>query len=90
MSVEDEKFKRLIAVVKKCSPDEIALKDDTDIVKDIGLDSLEVTEFFYHVEDAFDIEIDYAKLEPGHLRNYRKLKAFLLEANGPAAPQAVD
>jgi acyl carrier protein len=88
--VEDEKFRQLIALVKKCSPDAITLKDDTDIVKDIGLDSLELTEFFYHVEDRFQIEIDYGKLEPGHLRNYRKLKAFLLKADDSAAPQPVD
>lgn len=88
--MEDEKFRQLIALVKKCSPDAITLKDDTDIVRDIGLDSLELTEFFYHIEDRFQIEIDYAKLEPGHLRNYRKLKVFLLGSGDFAAPQPVD
>jgi acyl carrier protein len=73
----DDRFRRILARVKKCEDSVINLTASTDIVNDIGLDSLEVTEFLYSIEDEFEIEIDYALLEPAHLRHYNTLKNVL-------------
>lgn len=81
----DERICKLVASVKKCAIESVHLEPGTDIVKDLGFDSLEVTEFFYSIEDEFDIEIDYAQLKPEHLRRFENLKTFLFCVDGNPA-----
>jgi acyl carrier protein len=37
--------------------------DDADIINDLGLDSVQLIGFFLLVEDEFDIELDFDRLE---------------------------
>ena len=56
-----------------------ALKDDSRFVEDLGLDSLDLVEFYMRIEDLFKIEIpadEYAELT-----SVAALQTFLSEAS---------
>lgn len=56
-----EKIKALIADQLCISPDDIL--DDSDIVIDLGADSLDVVEMLMTLEDEFGIKIDDDKID---------------------------
>lgn len=49
-------------------PDQIkTIQFDTDLISEVGLDSLQMIKFLLMTEDEFDIEIDYENLDIAHL-----------------------
>jgi acyl carrier protein len=61
-------LKAIVARVKK--NDEVArtIDESTDLLNDVGLDSVEITDFILRVEEELQVEIDYERLERHHLR----------------------
>ncbi|MFW5884849.1 MAG: acyl carrier protein [Patescibacteria group bacterium] len=51
-----DKIKQIVSEQLDVPMEEI--KPDSDFVKDLGADSLDLTEFVMAMEDAFDLEID--------------------------------
>ena len=48
----------LIDILRRVSPTDLELSEATEIVKDIGLESIQVIEFLCEVEDYFEIVIN--------------------------------
>ena len=50
---------------------------DVDLIDGYGIDSLQMISFLLGVEDAFDIELDYAGLNLDDLRSVRQYAAYV-------------
>lgn len=61
----------------------------TDIINEVGLDSLKMTDFILSLEDDFGISIDFDKVEYETFTRVDRLIDFLVEATAQAAPSAV-
>jgi acyl carrier protein len=55
------------------------LNDDTDLIIEMGLNSLDFLQFIIKLENEFDIEIDIEKLDIQYFRKLGKLKMFIEE-----------
>ncbi len=53
------------------------LKPETDIVNEVGLDSLQMINFVLAIEDAFGVEIDFDNFDIDHLSSIQAFVAFL-------------
>ena len=67
-----EKVREILCDQLEIDPDEVTL--DTDLVKDLGADSLDLVEVIMAIEDEFDVQIKDEDLENiksvGDLINY--------------------
>lgn len=61
----------------------------TDIINEVGLDSLKMTDFILGLEDDFGISIDFDKVEYETFTRVDRLIDFLIEATGASAPSPV-
>lgn len=72
---------RQIAAILSGVKQDPALADrvagSTDILNEIGLDSIEMTQFFLDLEEKLQLEIDYERLEPACLKSVDLLRRFL-------------
>jgi acyl carrier protein len=66
----------LIEVMDNASESE-SWNDDTDIINDIGIDSLQIVRFMMAIEDKLGISIDYEDLSFDDFSSIRALAAFL-------------
>ena len=48
-------FQQVVVLLQQHAPQPGAIQDDTELIKDLGFDSLKVMEMLNDVEDAFDI-----------------------------------
>lgn len=55
------------------------LTDDTDLIDDLGLNSLDFLQFILKIENEFDIEIDIEKLEIRYFKKLIQLEEFINE-----------
>lgn len=63
-----EKVIQLLADIKKEDSSEIGeININSDIVNDVGLDSLQMINFILSVEDEFSVQIDFAKFDFSYL-----------------------
>lgn len=56
----------------------------TDLINEIGLDSLEMIDFLLELETVFQISIDFNTIEIGHLESVERLCAFIDNARATA------
>jgi acyl carrier protein len=70
----DEIFSEFVDVLKPFAKDGQRLDEQTDLVADLGLDSLRVMKLLVEVEDRFDISIPLNVLP-----NVRTIRDFALE-----------
>jgi acyl carrier protein len=54
-----------------------AIGDETDLIYDVGLDSLTMINLLLKTEDKFDIEIDYENLDINTLRSFRLFHDYI-------------
>jgi acyl carrier protein len=52
--------------------------EETDLLNDLGLDSLHMITFLLSVEEEFDVEINFESLEPEHLQSVLAFCEFAL------------
>ena len=77
MTIKD----KLIEVVMRYAKvsNQYAIKDEDDMVYDLGMDSLSLVEFIVDIEEEFEIEIEEESMEEiykfGKLLNYLEGKA---------------
>lgn len=73
-----DRIRDLLARVME-SPDLAAgVTEETDLLNDLGIDSLHMITFLLSVEEEFDVEIDFESLEPEHLCSVRTFCEFAL------------
>jgi acyl carrier protein len=71
---------KVIDILKEFVKDEEKKKSingSTDIINEIGLDSLNMINFILKLEDTFEIELDYEDLNFTHITCVDKLCDFL-------------
>ena len=73
----EETIKRLLAEMTEKDPQNISWNSDTDILNDIGLDSLQLVQFLLKLEEEMDITIDYDQLTFEDLATIGTLSSFL-------------
>ena len=57
MQVEDTTLQKVYSILKPFVPQGQQIEEDTDLVADMGLDSLKVMKILENIEDDFDISI---------------------------------
>ncbi|MFB9328173.1 acyl carrier protein [Paenibacillus aurantiacus] len=72
-----ETIKRVLAEVRRNPELAAAMTPDTDIINDIGLDSLQMITFILSLEDAFSLEIDFEEFDFDHLASIRRLGDYI-------------
>ena len=77
-----EKIKKVLGDVKDTPVTEMSLSDDTDIINDIGLDSLQMVTFMLKLEEELGIQIDFDSLDFSTLMSVRSLCDFLSKQKG--------
>ena len=73
VEVLNEKLRGLMAEQLGVEPGEI--KPDSNILEDLGADSLDVVEMVMTIEDAFDIEIEDSDVEA--MRTVADIEAYV-------------
>jgi acyl carrier protein len=74
MQLNESILKEITAILKPFVPEGQAINEDTDLVADLGLDSLKVMKILESVEDRFDISIPL-----NILPDVRTVKDFVLQ-----------
>ncbi|SHI58720.1 acyl carrier protein [Clostridium cavendishii DSM 21758] len=71
---------KIIEILSEIKEDE-ALKDsltlDSNIIDDVGIDSLQMINFILRVEEVFNKEIDYEKFEFSYLQSINSFCNYL-------------
>jgi len=75
MTATVEVIKDIIAKLKRVNAAELA--SDSDIVDEIGLDSLEMLQFMLELEERLAIQIDFDALDFSYLHSISRLADFL-------------
>jgi acyl carrier protein len=57
MLSDRELFEQIVTILRPLVTDGIEIKEDTDLLDDLSLDSLEVMEVLLEIEDRFDISV---------------------------------
>lgn len=71
---------RIIGILKEMMPEEsveINYSGETDIINEVGLDSLGMVNFLLRIEKELDVEIDISKLRVTHLNSIDSLCNFI-------------
>lgn len=72
-----DSLKEVLATVKKDQSLAARITADTDILNEVGLDSVELTDFILRVEECASVVIDYPSLERRHLQTLKTFEDFL-------------
>ncbi|MFC3791244.1 Gfo/Idh/MocA family oxidoreductase [Paenibacillus sp. GCM10012307] len=67
----------ILCEVKNAPELRASLKPQTDIIQQVGLDSLQMINFVLAIEDAFDLEIDFETFDYEHMSSIERLAGFL-------------
>jgi acyl carrier protein len=59
------------------SQGQITVTPETDLLEDIGMDSLELTQLIYWLEDSTGVQLDLERIELRHFRNITSLTQFM-------------
>ena len=76
----------LVEVMDNASESE-SWNDDTDIIDDIGIDSLQIVRFMMALEDKLGISMDYEELTFDDFSSIKALAAFLEKQTNIAKPR---
>jgi acyl carrier protein len=55
------------------------VQDNTDLIEDIGVNSLDFLQLILKLENEFDIEIDIEKLDLGYFKQAKRLIEYIRE-----------
>lgn len=73
---------KIVAIITKVKEDQSLgeiITDNTDLVNDIGFDSLQMINFLLTLEDELDLELDFDKLDYEHLKVFKNLVEYVNE-----------
>jgi acyl carrier protein len=72
-----EKIKDILAVVKEEDALRETITPKSDLINEIGIDSLQMIQFILMVEEAFRVEISYEDLDFQYLLSVEAFMRFL-------------
>ncbi|MGO4549256.1 acyl carrier protein [Paenibacillus sp. 2TAB23] len=72
-----DKIKEILAKVKEDANLTDTLHPNSDLINDVGLDSLQMIGFILEVEETFLVEIDYENFDLEHLNSIEAFMSFL-------------
>jgi acyl carrier protein len=72
-----DRIKRILSEVKGNPLLLDKIQDETDIINEIGLDSLQLINFILKIEEVFNLELDFDNLDFSHLSSLRNFCEFL-------------
>lgn len=75
--MSDELFEKLQQIMKEIKPSVKSVNKDSDLHKDLGLDSLDTISFFFEIEKAVDIKIPEPDITENELFNIDKLIKYI-------------
>jgi len=61
------------------------ISEDTDIIHDLGLDSIQAINFLLALEDVFDVELEFEELTYEQLRKFSGVCGFVIAAMAVSA-----
>jgi acyl carrier protein len=67
-------FQQVEALLEEYAPQRVPVRDDTELVNDLGFDSLRIMEMLHEIEDAFDITYPL-----NDLSEVRTVKDFVMQ-----------
>ena len=73
----EEMIKRLLAEMMEIDRQSVSWNSNTDILNDIGVDSLQLVQFLLKLEEEMNITIDYDALTFDDLATIGTLASFL-------------
>lgn len=77
VSQYDAIFQKVVALLQQHAPRPVPIGEETELVNDLGFDSLKVMEMLNDVEDAFDITYPLNSLS-----DLRTVKDFIVQIQG--------
>jgi acyl carrier protein len=72
-----ERIKKILADVLEDHSLEHSLTDNANLITEIGLDSLQMIDFMLRIEEEFDVEIDFEKLNFDDLQSISRFSEYL-------------
>ncbi|WP_419874912.1 acyl carrier protein [Candidatus Pristimantibacillus sp. PTI5] len=72
-----EMIKEIVSKIKEDESIKETLTPSSDLINDIGLDSLQMINFILEVEDRFNVEIVYEDLDYSYLLSIENFMEFL-------------
>lgn len=72
-----EMIKEIVSKIKEDESIKEILTPSSDLINDIGLDSLQMINFILEVEDRFNVEIVYEDLDYSYLLSIENFMEFL-------------
>jgi acyl carrier protein len=69
-------LKQLLSKLRN-DPELLNLSDQASVLRDVGLDSLELLNFMLEIEGSLGLKIDYEHLNYDHLESLSDFAAFL-------------
>lgn len=73
----EEKLKTIISRNSTLCVTRDDIKDETDLINDLGLDSVQIMAFMAQLEEEFGIYFEDGYIDMETLRNYKKLCEFI-------------
>jgi acyl carrier protein len=76
----EEKFKTIIKIISEVKEDDnlvSTLNPDTNIIEEIGLDSLQMINMMLNIEEQIGVEIDFDNFELSTLNSIRTFAEYL-------------
>jgi acyl carrier protein len=70
-------YQKVSGALRTITKTTASITEDAHLTNEIGLDSLDLTEFLLKVEDELHIEIDFDSLNPNDLLSLRAFTTFL-------------
>jgi len=67
-------FQKVVVLLQEHAPQQVPIQEDTELINDLGFDSLRVMEMLQDVEDVFDISYPLNTLS-----DLRTVKDFVLQ-----------
>jgi|GEM_PF-706386 acyl carrier protein len=75
------KLKEIIAEVKGNGFNTDSINDATNLIKEVGIDSLQLINLILSIEDEFEVEIDFETFDIAHLDKFGIFCEFVLKCH---------
>lgn len=70
----------ILRKIKEDKTSELVIEKETNILDEVGLDSLEMINFILELEETFDIDIDFDDFDYDYLNSVETLSNYIANA----------
>ncbi len=74
----EDRLKNIISANSKIAANEMVINEESDLIDDLGFDSLLMVQLIVDVEETFNFEFNYEELDMNVLRKYGNLKSYII------------